>query len=175
MQSIRRVSSSSPHCAAILNQRQAPFSASDWCQGRATPKLVNSDGEGIVFSETRFPIADRVRSAAIEKRLDGLAELVREEADRLAWTWLSAAPPSGSLPAGPRKAIMLKTYDGRGGQVLGSVRLDPAAVVLSGFQTGRGLAQPQLHVFSYLLHVTQPAGQRRRAIFMGKHPIVHLV
>jgi hypothetical protein len=124
------VSSSSPHCAAILNQRQAPFSASDWCQGRATPKLVNSDGEGIVFSETRFPITDRVRSAAIEKRLDGLAELVRDEADQLAWTWLSDAPPSGSLPAGPRKAIMLKTYDGRGGQVLGSVRLDPAAVVL---------------------------------------------
>jgi hypothetical protein len=121
---------------AVLGE-MAPLFTRTWLatalrqiQGRATPKLVNSDGEGIVFSETRFPIADRVRSAAIENRLDGLAELVRDEADQLAWTWLSDAPPSGSLPAGPRKAIMLKTYDERGGQVLGSVRLDPAAVVL---------------------------------------------
>ena len=121
---------------AVLGE-MAPLFTRTWLaaalrqiQGRSRPRLVNADGEDIVFSETRFPIADPVRSAAIENRLDGLAELVRDEADPPAWTWLSDASPSARLPAGLPKAIMLKTYDERGGQVLGSVRLDPAAVVL---------------------------------------------
>jgi hypothetical protein len=79
---------------------------------------------------TRFPIQDPAHSSEIESRLDGLAGLARDNAERPTWTWLTEAPPTGILPGGSPDAMVFKTYDERSGRVLGSVRLDPAAVML---------------------------------------------
>jgi hypothetical protein len=59
-----------------------------------------------------------------------LAGLARDNAERPTWTWLTEAPPTGILPGGSPDAMVFKTYDERSGRVLGSVRLDPAAVML---------------------------------------------
>ena len=98
--------------------------------GQSMPNLVNFDGDKLIFSETRFPIQDPTRSGEIESRLDGLPDLVRDEAEQPTWTWLTDAPSSGTVAGTPPDAVMVKTYDEHGGRVLGSVRLDPAAVVL---------------------------------------------
>jgi hypothetical protein len=121
---------------AILGE-MAPLFTQAWLAGvlrralgQSMPKLVNFDGDDLVFSETRFPTQDPARTREIESRLDGLADLARDEAERPTWTWLTEAPPTGAVPGSSPDAMMVKTYDERGGRVLGSVRLDPAAVVL---------------------------------------------
>ncbi|KJB91226.1 hypothetical protein N826_31570 [Skermanella aerolata KACC 11604] len=98
--------------------------------GRSMPNLVNFDGDSLIFSETRFPVQDPARAGEIERRLDGLPDLVRDEGEPPAWTWLTDAPPTGAVPGASSGAVMIKTYDVQGGRVLGSVRLDRAAVVL---------------------------------------------
>jgi len=94
------------------------------------PDLVNFDGDKLIFSETRFPLQDPARSGEIESRLDGLADLVRDEAEPPTWTWLTDTPPSGPVAGASSGAVMFKTYDEHGGRVLGSIRLEPTAVVL---------------------------------------------
>ena len=121
---------------AILGE-MAPLLTQAWLAralrgalGQSMPNLVNFDGDKLIFSETRFPIQDPTRSGEIESRLDGLPDLVRDEAEQPTWTWLTDAPPSGTVAGTSPDAVMVKTYDEHGGRVLGSVRLDPAAVVL---------------------------------------------
>src|SRR3954451_20061311 len=98
--------------------------------GHSMPDLVNFDGDKLIFSETRFPLQDPARSGEIESRLDGLADLVRDEAEPPTWTWLTDTPPSGPVAGASSGAVMFKTYDEHGGRVLGSIRLEPTAVVL---------------------------------------------
>ncbi|MGF7212890.1 hypothetical protein GGE65_007526 [Skermanella aerolata] len=125
-----------PMADAILGE-MAPLFTQAWLTrslrsvlGQSMPNLVNFDGDKLIFSETRFPIQDPARSGEIEHRLDDLADLVRDEAEQPSWTWLTDAPPAGAVPGASTGAVMFKTYDEQGGRVLGSVRLDPAAVVL---------------------------------------------
>ena len=99
--------------------------------GATAPELVNADGEDLVFFQMRFPISDPNQSREIESRLDRVADLVREGADEPTWTWLSTTAPSGEMPAGARRSVALKTYDEQGQRVLGSVVLEPVAVVLN--------------------------------------------
>ena len=125
-----------PVADAILGE-MAPLFTQAWLirslrsvLGQSMPNLVNFDGDKLIFSEARFPIQDPARSGEIESRLDGLPDLVRDEAEQPAWTWLTDAPPAGVMPGASSSAVMFKTYDEQGGRVLGSVRLEPAAVVL---------------------------------------------
>lgn len=125
-----------PVADAILGE-MAPLFTQAWLTrslrsvlGQAMPNLVNFDGDKLIFSETRFSIQDPARSGEIENRLDGLPDLVRDEPGQPAWTWLTDAPPIGAVPGASSGTVMFKTYDEQGGRVLGSVRLDPAAVVL---------------------------------------------
>ena len=78
-----------------------------------------------------FRSQDPRRSGEIESRLDGLPDLVRDEAGAagldMADRRTAERHCAGRLI---RNAVMFKTYDEHGGRVLGSVRLDPAAVVL---------------------------------------------
>ncbi|UEM07479.1 hypothetical protein JL101_031595 (plasmid) [Skermanella rosea] len=86
------------------------------------PDLVNFDGDALIFSETRFPIPDPARFGEIERRLDGLPDLVRDEAGQPTWTWLADAAATGPAPAMSSGAMMIKSYDESGGRILGPVQ-----------------------------------------------------
>ena len=122
--------------AAILGE-MAPLFTQAWLATtlrgalrQSMPELVNFDGDALIFSETRFPIPDPARSGEIERCLDGLPDLVRDEVGQPGWTWLADAAPTGPVPANSPGAVMIKSYDESGARVLGSVRLDPATLVL---------------------------------------------
>jgi hypothetical protein len=101
------------------------------------PKVVNFDGEDLVLAETRFPVADPAQTGVIENRLDALPALVRDADDPPTWTWLSTGPHSDQKPVTASPSVMLKTYDESGGRVLGTVRLEPGAVMLQTNSTER--------------------------------------
>jgi hypothetical protein len=96
------------------------------------PELVNSDGEELVFCEARFPLADPGRGGEVAARLDRLPDVHRDEPDEPAWTWVAAGKASGAKArAAGGKALTFATFDAEGGPVLGSVRLEGKAVVLT--------------------------------------------
>ncbi|HEX6015473.1 MAG TPA: hypothetical protein VFY87_27475, partial [Geminicoccaceae bacterium] len=96
------------------------------------PELVNADGEELVFCEARFPLADPGRAGEVAARLDRLPGVHRDEPDEPAWTWVAAGKASGAKTrAAGGKALTLATFEAEGGPVLGSVRLEGKAVVLT--------------------------------------------
>jgi hypothetical protein len=96
------------------------------------PELVNSDGEELVFCEARFPLADPGPAGEVAARLDRLPDVHRDEPGDPAWTWVAAAKASGAKArAAGGKALTFATFDAAGGPVLGSVRLEGKAVVLT--------------------------------------------
>lgn len=92
-----------------------------------TPEISNFDGEALVLSETRFPLADPKQVGEIGSRLDRLNELARDEPLEPHWTWTidlaieraerkrRAAP--GAIGLGERR-------------ILGTVHLQDNAVLL---------------------------------------------
>lgn len=74
----------------VLGQLRAP-----------PPELVNRDGDALVFTETRFPVAEQHRDAVME-RLDTAAGWVRDPGGPF-WTWFS--PPQSFGPGGPAGAL----------------------------------------------------------------------
>ncbi len=97
-----------------------------------SPKLVNFDGEALVFCETRFPLADPGRAEEIATRLDELPDVYRDEPDEPTWTWLAAGEASRgkAQAATPREGLTLTTFDADGDRVLGSVRLEGDGIIL---------------------------------------------
>jgi len=61
------------------------------------PKMVNRDGEPLVFTESRFPFDDNDRNAIIE-RLDAASEWERDPAGEPVWTWLPEFKGTGKTP-----------------------------------------------------------------------------
>jgi hypothetical protein len=124
---------------AVLGE-VAPLITQTWlvaalkrARGGPLPKLVNFDGEELVLCEVRFPLADPGRTAEVAGRLDRLPDVHRDEPDEPAWTWLAAKRRTsrrkarGTAPEG----LTLMTFDAGGGHVLGSMRLEGDAVVLT--------------------------------------------
>jgi hypothetical protein len=95
------------------------------------PEIRNSDGDPIVFIETRWPIAEDAR-VEIAQRLDRAEEqkLYRADEDAPSWRWLGER---SLVPGMPVEAV---TYDpgpleDEAGRVsLGSVRLDGGDAIL---------------------------------------------
>jgi hypothetical protein len=107
-------------------------SALEQARGSPLPKLVNFDGEELVFCEARFPLADPGRAEEVTAHLDRLPDAYRDDPDEPAWTWTTARKTSrGKARGTSRKALKLATFDAEGGPVLGSVRLEGSAVVLT--------------------------------------------
>jgi len=103
----------------------------DQALGRTVPKLMNSDGEDLVFCETRFPIADPQATAGVVERLDRLAACERNAPDEASWSWVAGdgSRPPPQRPDVPR-GLFVGTEDEAGSAVLGSIRLDGETVVL---------------------------------------------
>jgi hypothetical protein len=117
--------------AAPLITRAWLESALEQVRGGPLPELVNADGEALVFCETRFPLADPARAGEVAARLDRLPDLHRDEPDEPAWTWMAAGKATRDEARAAGKAVRLATFDAAGGPVLGSVRLEGDAVVLT--------------------------------------------
>jgi hypothetical protein len=122
---------------AVLGEA-APLITGTWLataleQARgALPKLLNFDGEELVLCETRFPLADPGRAEEVAACLDRLPDVHRDEPGEPSWTWLAAEKASGGKArAASGKALTLATFDAGGGRVLGSVRLEGNALVLT--------------------------------------------
>ncbi|MGH8501627.1 MAG: hypothetical protein ACREVE_03990 [Gammaproteobacteria bacterium] len=70
------------------------------------PELVNRDGDTLVFTETRFPLAERHREETI-RRLDAAPEWERASDDEPTWNWI--AEPD-SVPRLPAKGLALDSF-----------------------------------------------------------------
>jgi hypothetical protein len=97
------------------------------------PEIRNFEGEAAQFCETRLPVLDLDQVARIEARLDALAELAREAADRPEWIWLA----STAQHAEPHHASRPQGQAEEGARLLGSVRLERDALILETNSTGR--------------------------------------
>jgi hypothetical protein len=129
---------------AVLSEA-APLVTQVWlartlkrAQGGPLPKLVNFDGDELVFCEVRFPLADPGRAEDIAARLDRLPDVHRDEPDEPAWTWLAAArAPKRKARAARGEELTLMTFDEGGERVLGSMRLEEGALVLTANSVAR--------------------------------------
>ncbi len=88
------------------------------------PEVRNTDGDELVFSETRFPVKGKV--GAIIKALEAIPNFEANTPDGKDWSWNGAGSPS------QRKASAkgLATEDS-GKTLLGSVRVEQKALTLS--------------------------------------------
>jgi len=93
------------------------------------PEIRNSDGDQLLFSEVRFPIAGE--AAKIAAVLDGLDSLERDEADTMQWSWLGPGSPSQRISQGRRDGLTLKSEDLAGRTSLGNAEIAGDALVLS--------------------------------------------
>lgn len=103
--------------------------------GQRQPKLVNHDGDEVVFCKTRYPWSSGTVAEAIRDRLRQVADLV--EASDTFWSWIGPAPredvdgdrPLEAIP-GPVAEIYSTTRD-TGELVLGHIEIVDGAVVLT--------------------------------------------
>ena len=92
------------------------------------PDLVNSEGDPIIFAETRFALREGI-AARIISRLDALKYLHRVDDSPPSWDW-HVKPDA--LREKPEKGLMLKTHSvASGEQVFGSLKLADGALTLS--------------------------------------------
>ncbi|WP_342236464.1 hypothetical protein [Inquilinus sp. OTU3971] len=102
--------------------------------GLKRPKLVNHDGDDIVFCTTRYPWASGTGAEAIRDRLRRVPDFA--EASDTFWNWIGRAPAAdagGGEPtqvAGPVAEILSTTLD-TGELVLGNIEIIDGAVVLT--------------------------------------------
>ena len=81
------------------------------------PEVRNSDGDEIVFSETRFPITGEI--AEVVAGLDEIDEFEKDDIDELRWTWHGHGSPSKRVSRG--KGLAFETDDGAGRTILGDM------------------------------------------------------
>lgn len=91
------------------------------------PKLINTDGDDILFSEARFPITGDV--AAVIAALDGIDAFDRDDPEERHWTWHGQSSPSNRVSQD--KGIVLSTADDTGRTVLGNIEFGEDMLVLT--------------------------------------------
>lgn len=94
---------------------------------RPLPQMQNSDGEDILFSEARFPIAGEAER--IVALLDQIEDLEREGGEEPNWVWQGAGSPSERLSQA--RGRVLGPDDKSGDTVLGRVELLDDALLFS--------------------------------------------
>jgi len=91
------------------------------------PEISNTDGDEIVFSEARFPIAGEV--AEVIAGLDEIDAFERDDPNESRWTWHGLGSPSQRVSRG--KDYTFETDNDAGRTVLGSIEIANDALVLS--------------------------------------------
>jgi hypothetical protein len=120
---------------AILSEA-APLFSQTWLAtmlrrvlGQPMPEVSNFDGEALVLSETRFPVADPAKVGEVEVLLDGLSELSRNGPGQPHWTW-SVGLPTKRQPAGRRRRASPEPVDRGERRILGTVHLRDGVLLL---------------------------------------------
>jgi hypothetical protein len=115
----------------------APLFTTVWLSGilhrrssAARPRLINTDGDEFLFSTTRFPLVDAGHAGEIEKRLDRIRAIYREDGPEPAWTWFNKSRPAPAKPDGGASKLMLISKDALHRTVLGSLRMESGALIL---------------------------------------------
>lgn len=134
--------------ALIVLMNSAPVFSGVWLThwlprilGLERPKLVNHDGDEIVFCKTRYPWAPGTATEAIRDRLRQVPDLV--EASESFWNWVGESPAGGARPAEDAATETHSTTLDSGELVLGNVEIVDGAVVLitnSRARSERGMA-----------------------------------
>jgi len=96
--------------------------------GGAMPEMENSDGDGIVFHDLRFPFKSGIRQKDVAVRLNGLSDL-RQENEKF-WNWLGGVA-EGLVKASAEGRLALDTTMDDGMRVLGNLELKGRILVLS--------------------------------------------
>ena len=91
------------------------------------PEISNTDGDEIVFSEARFPIAGEV--AEVIAGLDEIDAFERDDPNESRWTWHGLGSPSQRVSRG--KDFTFETDGDAGRTVLGSIEIATDTLVLS--------------------------------------------
>jgi hypothetical protein len=134
-------------------RRAAPVFTTTWLfdvlptvLGLDRPRLVNSDGDEIVFHTVTFPLAPGTSGAAVADRLTQLPQLRRES--ETFWNWLG--DPACARPrAETKKAVSWNVSLEDGTPVLGTIELHDRMVALkvnsaARAEAGRALLTPVL-------------------------------
>lgn len=117
----------------------APLVTAAWLSGilrrqsrAGRPKLINTDREEIVFATTRFPVADAGQAGEIERRLERLRDVYRDDAPEPTWTWFTGKRPAARTPGGSTEedTLTLISEDPMHQTVLGSIRLESGVLLL---------------------------------------------
>jgi hypothetical protein len=89
------------------------------------PSLTNFDGEQVVFTKVRFPVAQESR-AEVTRLLDEAPELAREP-EKLCWSWHRQDKETGPKP---ESGLSLTSWDDTGALLLGHLELRGKWLVL---------------------------------------------
>ena len=98
------------------------------------PKIVNHDGDAIVFHTVRFPLAGGAAADTVRARLRD-NDALREESATF-WNWIEPDGPPAPSTAGEQRFVS-KTSDGY--TVLGTIELTEDALVLQVNSEGRAV------------------------------------
>lgn len=91
------------------------------------PEMVNSDGDEILMSETRFPIHGDV--TAVADAINGIDRIERDDPKALRWTWHALGSPTQKLSN--RDGLTLQTTDDERRTVLGCVEICAETLTLT--------------------------------------------
>lgn len=96
------------------------------------PMIVNFDGDELVLCEVRFPVPG-ANAAEIERRLDGAAELERDDEDARFWQWVGdgSVPKRKAKGGSGEKGFSFGSFDERGRLSLGMVEMKDRQLILS--------------------------------------------
>ena len=134
-----------PAADAILGE-MAPSLTRTWLASMlerlldpSLPEVRDVEGEPVQFCETRLPLLDRSSREQIEARLDALAELTRDAADRPHWSWMTEPSSATDVDhrAGSDHTLKLQGLAEHGTRLLGSVRLERDTLILETSSSAR--------------------------------------
>ncbi len=92
------------------------------------PEIRNTDGDEIVISEVRFPIAgDEARVTTV---IDSIADIERDAPVGASWTWHGRGSPSRRISAKKHENLALQSMDDSGRTSLGDIEVKNGTVLL---------------------------------------------
>jgi hypothetical protein len=97
----------------------------------AMPDLRNADDDELLQCTVRYPLADGTADDDVRAALDSCADLVPATATKWNWVRRGKRAAASTGRARPSKSLTIETTRDDGALVLGSVKLDGRALVLS--------------------------------------------